>query len=568
MKLHILGVPHTITTKEYLCCAFTQKVLKFCKMMQGYDYTLIHYGHEASEVECDERVTVTTDSTLKLAYGDYDWRKEFFKHSMDDFAHKTFYANAVPEIQKRAEYGDAVLCFWGCGHKPVADALDETQLAIVEPGIGYPSVFSSFRVFESYAKMNQTYGELGCMPGWYDAVIPNYFDLEDFEYQERKDGYLMFLGRLIPNKGVDIAVQVAEKLGKRLVVAGQGDICADLGYESIPDCVDYVGSVGVEERKRLLAGAQALLAPTHYNEPFGGVTVEAMLSGTPVICTDWGAFPENVVHGRTGYRCRTVEQFLWAARNIGSINPKVCREWAEQFSLENVAPRYDEYFQMVSRVFTSGGFYSENPERKQLDWMNRPYETLTQISTPAAPAYVEEGHLGGYIRGGDSWTWEPHVWQFVLDECGDINTVVDVGAGEGHAARWFAKQGLDVTAIEGSLQACQDSVFPLIHHDYTTGPLTVQPADLVYSCEFVEHVEARYAENFLTTFACGRYVLMTYADEGQPGYHHVNLQHWVYWVHLMQSIGYEFDKGFTDRLRQVATHPHLKTRSLFFRQIT
>ena len=74
MKLHALGIPHTVTSKEYLSCAFTQKVLKFCDMMKD-EYEIIHYGHEDSEVNCTEHVTVTTNQDFLEAYGSYDWKK-------------------------------------------------------------------------------------------------------------------------------------------------------------------------------------------------------------------------------------------------------------------------------------------------------------------------------------------------------------------------------------------------------------------------------------------------------------------------------------------------------------
>jgi glycosyltransferase involved in cell wall biosynthesis len=222
--------------------------------------------------------------------------------------------------------------------------------------------------------MNYIYGQEKWSPKWFDAVIPNYFDLADFEHNPTPRGdYFVYLGRVIESKGIGIAVEVCKQIGAKLKVAGQGDFEKNLGFEA-PDCVEIVGYLEPHERKDLLKNAKALIAPTHYNEPFGGVTIEALLCGTPIITSDWGAFAENNLHGITGYRCRTVEQFVWAARSIGNIDRGACRRWAEEnFSLERIAPMYEEYFADLIPVFTGGGFYHKNEERTELDWLCKKY---------------------------------------------------------------------------------------------------------------------------------------------------------------------------------------------------
>ncbi|AIX42522.1 group 1 glycosyl transferase [Synechococcus phage ACG-2014f] len=357
-RFHILGLPHTVTHPDFSACAYTSKVLKFGKMMKARGHEIIHYGHEDSELVCDEHVTVTTNKDLEIAYGDYDWRKNFFKFNTSDHAYQTFYKNAIEEVGKRKQKNDFILPFWGSGTRPVCDA--HPDMICVEPGIGYAGGhWSQWKVFESYAILH-AYCNLTsvgtCKQSWYDVVIPNYFDLDDFTYApETKEDYFLFLGRVYSGKGIDIAVQVTEHIGAKLKVAGQNP-----ENRTFPPHVEFVGYADIEMRRELMSKAKASFVASQYLEPFGGVQVENLLSGTPTITTDWGAFVENNPDGLTGFRCRTFGDFVDAANNIDQISPAVCRTFGEQFALENIAPKYEKYFQDVLNVYTGKGWYELN----------------------------------------------------------------------------------------------------------------------------------------------------------------------------------------------------------------
>lgn len=374
IRLHVLSVPHAPSGKQYTVCAFVQKVINFCKMYKEQGMHVIHYGHEDSEVICDEHVTVTDQALLDRVHGIYDWRVSGFKFTEGDEVYQTFNRNCIAEIGKRKQPNDIILCFFGSTQKDVCDA--HPDLISVEPSIGYTSAFAPHKVYESYAVMHGLQGIKAIKEPeykFYDVVIPSGFDMSEFEYREKKQDYFLMCGRIVWSKGVDIAVQVTKKMGVKLVLAGttHGPQDCNLG-EEWPDHVEYVGYVGVEERKKLMSNAKALFCPTIYNEPFGYVAIEAMLSGTPVITVDWGAFTETVLHGVTGYRCRTFEQFYWAANNIDLIKNKDCRDWAEKnYNFEKIGKMYTEYFQSLINIRTKEGWYTENPERKELDWLTK-----------------------------------------------------------------------------------------------------------------------------------------------------------------------------------------------------
>ena len=386
MRFHCLGLPHTVTNAEYVGCAYTQKVLKFCKMMKARGHYIIHYGHEESNVICDEHVTVSTNKDLEIAYGNFDWRNNFFKFDVEDHAYKTFFKNAIEEVGKRKQPKDFILPFWGSGVRPICDA--HQDMICVEPGIGYAGghwarwkIFESYAVYHAYCNMTSC-GT--CKQDWYEAVVPNYFDLDDFDYCEEKEDYFLFLGRVYEGKGIHIAVQMTQELGVRLIVAGQQSL-KSAGIDCPPH-VTEIGYANRETRKKLMSKAKCGIVASMYLEPFGGVQMEMLLSGTPTITTDWGSFTENNIHGITGYRCRTFEQFCWAGRNIDKIKPSDCRKWALNFSLEKVSLMYEEYFQMVMDVYDGPGWYAKHPERTSIGWLEKSF-----IEEPKNYDFIEIG---------------------------------------------------------------------------------------------------------------------------------------------------------------------------------
>ena len=368
MRFHLLGAAHLPTNKhEALACAFSQKVLRMAQLLKGLGHEVIFYGVEGSEVECDEFVPVVSHKLWEEVYGRENQSKTY-DYDENSVVYKVFNRETIKAINERKQDRDFLLITLGWPQKPIADAVNIPLTT--EIGIGYPGPFAPYKIWESYAWMHHLYGRDKQENGIdYDAVIPGFFDPNDFEYCEDKEDYFLYLGRIIHRKGIAVAIEIAETLGKKLKVAGQLSEDVDLTSPN----VEFVGFADLAKRKELMRKAKAILMPTLYLEPFGYVAIEAMFSGTPVITTDWGAFPETIQHGKTGYRCRTFDQFMWAAKNIDKIKPADCRKWAEDnYSIERVSKMFQEYFEQLQELFDWKGQFI-NTNRDNVDWLNKIY---------------------------------------------------------------------------------------------------------------------------------------------------------------------------------------------------
>ena len=335
--LHILSSPDSPVHINNRIDPFSIAVVKFIKNMQLLGWNCIHYGIVGCEVDCE------TVMCLPHTYNDQNKNTE----------HYTLEAGKA--IKERKQTGDLIMCFHGWQNRGAAEV--NSDLHIVEPSIGYDTkaVFAPYRVFVSYSQMHLFYGERNMLmnPSWFDAVIPNAFTPDEFEFSEIKKDYILYFGRVVESKGLHVAIQSTKETGHKLVIAGPGSL-TDLGYNEIPEHVTCVGPCDVEKRKILMRDARAIIGPTYYVEPFGNMVVEGYFSGTPAITTDWGGFVDTVVNGVTGYRCREFKEFVNALNNIDKIDPYACRKWAEEnYSETIVHEKFDFYFKKI----LSGSFY-------------------------------------------------------------------------------------------------------------------------------------------------------------------------------------------------------------------
>ncbi|MBW8687520.1 glycosyltransferase family 4 protein [Chitinophaga rhizophila] len=186
----------------------------------------------------------------------------------------------------------------------------------------------------------------------YIDTVYNGLDDTLFSFTPSPDEYLLSFGRIHPEKGTHLAIEIAAAAGRRLVICG---LIQDEGYfrEKVAPFIDddkvvYKGNVGPEDRNNILGRATALLHPVLFNEPFGLSIAEAMMCGTPVIAFNRGSMPELIVEGKTGFLVNTTEEAVTAVGKAINIDRNDCREHSlARFSQGKMVSHYIEVYKRI-----------------------------------------------------------------------------------------------------------------------------------------------------------------------------------------------------------------------------
>lgn len=365
--LHVVALPHTTLTELDASCAYSQKVRKFVTMMRRQGYRVLLYGPDLIACEPDEHIVITTaDDRDRWGFGTDGFdtvRTPLLWDTGQPYWHEsnTRAADAIRERLKERDF----LCLVTSCQTPIVSSLGGwTNPISVEWAVGYEGVASPFCAYESYAWMHHVYGIKGTRNAnghQFDTVIHNFFDPDECKPTRAPADYLLYVGRFIPLKGVQVAADLARRAGRPLIVAGPGVTNAAKGLIEAPELtiegdVHYAGEVGFAERAELMSGAYAVLTPTLYVEPFGGVAVEAMMCGAPVVASDWGSFTE-IVTPDVGRRFRTLRQGDQAIREAGNLDRAAIRDAAiSRWSLEAIGPRFAAWFDSLYTLWDEDGY--------------------------------------------------------------------------------------------------------------------------------------------------------------------------------------------------------------------
>lgn len=318
--MHILGHPmlplklarHAEDSQLFNCW-------NFCKLAEKLGLQYRYYGMKGSQLPPGTHGTVVTLAD----YGDGPWQYR-------NLFHKRY--NSALSAALKENFAETPQPQWVASIYGVAQSdIDVPRGALLfEPMVGYGSCWTQCRVFPSRAQRNAIYACESAAQEFAqnDTVIPHFVAPAEYDFSPKPGKYLLYFGRNTPSKGVEIARETARQSG--------------IEYREV-----FSGCHGAQKRK-VLSNALAVLMPTRYPEPFGYVAIEAMLSGTPVIASDWGAFPEIIQNGVTGWCCNTQCDFVRAAKHAATLDRSVIRAHAlKYFTVDAVAEDYRKYLQFL-----------------------------------------------------------------------------------------------------------------------------------------------------------------------------------------------------------------------------
>jgi glycosyltransferase involved in cell wall biosynthesis len=245
---------------------------------------------------------------------------------------------------------------------PLARECPTACVSTAHGRLDIPDLKSLFSRFPKHPMVSISNSQRAPLP-WLNwrATVHHGLPLGLYALHETSDDYFAFVGRISPEKRADRAIEIAKACGKRLRIAAKVDAADREYFESTIEpllddpLVSFEGEIGDDAKNDFIGNALALLMPIDWPEPFGLVMIEAMACGTPVIAYANGSVPEIIDHGVTGFIVSNQQQAIEAARNIGQIDRRRCRQVFEQrFAARVMARRYLEVFHELADARLAG----------------------------------------------------------------------------------------------------------------------------------------------------------------------------------------------------------------------
>jgi glycosyltransferase involved in cell wall biosynthesis len=297
----------------------------------GHDVTLF----ASAEAQTKARLVTVRDQAIRLDPAPL---------KSDLAAHLTM----LWEVRQRAHEFDVIHFHTDIIHFPMFMDMAQRTVTTLHGRLDLKDLAPVYERWPQFPMVSISDDQRKPLPGvnW-AATVQHGMRTDIYDFRANTDGYLAFLGRISPEKGPERAIAIAKRVGMKLKLAAKVD-AADRAYfeEQIAPLLDhplieFIGEIGDSQKSAFLGGAEALLFPIAWPEPFGLVMIEAMACGTPVIAYDCGSVPEVIEDGVTGFIVRDEDEAVAAVGRLADLNRAAIRRCFElRFSATAMARRY------------------------------------------------------------------------------------------------------------------------------------------------------------------------------------------------------------------------------------
>jgi len=401
---HVLGVSTTETNDEYAGCPFTTGAKNLISEIVKDGDTVIHYCNPGSDT-AGEDVFVTGKRVLDI-FGESHASQYHASYQPKAIARlcRDFSIACAAEVRKRVQPGDFVLLPSDGVQDVIAMLGDVPDIKIVEINVGYPDPLAMYRIFETntwrsfwrgradrtlriYETLSHNHGHQNShghghlnmsdvpRPMFYNknimvptteprwvldtAIFPIVCGdmLKSVDEGVSREDYFLFLGRIIKGKGIFEAIELTERLGRRLIIAGPGRFEDELEplVGNLPPHVEFFGMAKKTDRDLLLSKAACVVALSRYNEPFGYVVPESSRFGTPVLTSDTGGFSESVCEGVNGFTGGCMADWVEKSFQLETLDSeKIFGYYKDNFSSSVLYPKYKQFWRRINAFVLSG----------------------------------------------------------------------------------------------------------------------------------------------------------------------------------------------------------------------
>jgi glycosyltransferase involved in cell wall biosynthesis len=330
--------PHRYGGTERIVSYLTEELVR-----RGHEVTLFASGDSRTSA----RLVATTERSL---------RERFSLEEMQELA-IPLHTTMLSEVFQCADEFDILHChndYWSFPFEAFAKTPAVTTLHGRLDLRYLPTIFRRYpRANVVSISYHQRAPLAPLRPHWVGTVY-NAIPVDEFPFSDTPGDYLVFLGRIAPEKRVDWAIEIAKRTGIKLKIAAKVDVYDRAYFErEIKHLLDhplieFLGEVDEQEKRELLVGAYGLAFPIDWPEPFGIVMIEALACGTPVLAMNRGSVPEVLRHGTSGLIGNSVDELVALAPRLGLLDRRACRVEAERrFSSRVLADGYEQIYQRV-----------------------------------------------------------------------------------------------------------------------------------------------------------------------------------------------------------------------------